>query len=129
MMIIQSRSASDAAKRYVNGFFSSLSVLPYFTQTGGRASFGVFSYAFPGYKMRVHLLTAPGILVIKTVTSPSTIRAQRCLTLVFKWVPVCPNWQDSVIFVHVSTLVSASHFQMTDNRFLYMISDKIEEKI
>jgi hypothetical protein len=46
--------------------------------------------------MQVHLLTAPGILVIWAVTHPSTNRAQRCLTLVIKWVPVCPTWQMSL---------------------------------
>jgi hypothetical protein len=41
--------------------------------------------------MRVHLLTAPGILVIWVVTHPSTNRAQHCLTSVFKWVPAIPS--------------------------------------
>jgi hypothetical protein len=47
-------------------------------------------------KMREHLLTAPGIIVIWVVTHTSTNRAQRCLTLVIKWVPECPTWQDDV---------------------------------
>jgi hypothetical protein len=38
--------------------------------------------------MRVHLLAAPGILVIWVVSYPRTIRSQRCLTLVIKWAPV-----------------------------------------
>jgi hypothetical protein len=41
-------------------------------------SIGVFSDDFPGHKMRVHFLTAPGILVIWAVTYPSTKRVQRC---------------------------------------------------
>jgi hypothetical protein len=32
---------------------------------------------------------------------PSTIRAQRCLTLVIKRVPVCPTWQDAVPYMTV----------------------------
>jgi hypothetical protein len=56
---------------------------------------GVFSDAFQGHKMRVHLLTAPSILVIWPVTHPSTNGAQQCLTLVIKWVPVCPTGQDA----------------------------------
>jgi hypothetical protein len=36
-----------------------------FTQTSGKTPHRVFSVAFPGHKMRVHLLTAPDdILVI-----------------------------------------------------------------
>jgi hypothetical protein len=53
-----------------------------FTQTGGISPLGVFSDAFTGHKMRVHLLTAPGVLFIWAVIHPRTIRAQRCLTLV-----------------------------------------------
>jgi hypothetical protein len=56
--------------------------------------------------MRVHLLTAPGILVMWAVTYPSTSRAQRCLTLVIKWVSVYPTWQDAVVLEKV-------WFQMT----------------
>jgi hypothetical protein len=47
--------------------------------------------------MQVHLQTAPGILVIYAVTPLRTNRTQRCLTLVIKWVPVCPTWQDAVL--------------------------------
>jgi hypothetical protein len=63
-----------------------------FTQTGGITLFGVFSDAFSGHKMQVLLLTCTGILVIWVIT----IRAQRYLTLVIKWVAVCPTWQDTV---------------------------------
>jgi hypothetical protein len=78
--------------------FFSCGVLPYFTQTGGITPLGVFSNALPGNKMRVHLLTASGTLVIWAVLHPITIRAQRCLTLVIKCVPVCPTWQDAVLY-------------------------------
>jgi hypothetical protein len=37
--------------------------LRYFTQRRRITPLGVFSDAFPGQKMRVHLLTAPGVLV------------------------------------------------------------------
>jgi hypothetical protein len=62
-------------------FFASRGVLRYFTQTGGMNPLCIFSDAFPGHKMRVHLLTAPGRLVIWAVNHP-TNRAQRCLTSV-----------------------------------------------
>ena len=42
------------------GFFY-WGILRYFTQTGGITPLGVFSDAFPGHKMRVHLLTAPSV--------------------------------------------------------------------
>jgi hypothetical protein len=45
----------------------------------------------PGQNMWVLLQTAPDILFICAVTHPSTNRAQRCLTLVIKWEPVCPT--------------------------------------
>jgi hypothetical protein len=38
--------------------YRGMPVLRYFEQTGGITSLGVFSDAFPGHKMRVHLLTA-----------------------------------------------------------------------
>jgi hypothetical protein len=44
----------------------------YLTQTGGITPLSVFSDAFPDHKMRVHLLTAPCILVIWAFTPPST---------------------------------------------------------
>jgi hypothetical protein len=49
-----------------------------------------------GYQYMQHLLTAPGVLVICVVTHPSTIWAQRWLTLVIEWVPICLTWQASV---------------------------------
>jgi hypothetical protein len=64
----------------------------------GITSLSVFFDAFPGHKMLVHLLTAPGILVIWAVTHPSTNRAQRCLTSEIKRVPVCPAWHNAVSF-------------------------------
>jgi hypothetical protein len=73
-------------------FSFSRSVLRYITQTGGMTPLGVFSGAFPGHKMQAHLLTAHGILFIWAVTYPTINRAQRCLTLVIKWVQVCPTW-------------------------------------
>jgi hypothetical protein len=76
--------------------FLSGGILRYFTLTGGITSLGVFSDAFPGHKMRVHLLPAPGILVIWVVTHPSNIWPHCCLTSVIKWVPVCQTWQDAV---------------------------------
>jgi hypothetical protein len=60
--------------------FFSPGILRYFTQTGAITPPGVFSSAFPGHMMRVHLLKAHGILVMWAVTQPSTNRAQRCLT-------------------------------------------------
>jgi hypothetical protein len=51
-------------------------------------------YADPGHKMREHLSTAPRVL--SRVTPPSTNGAQHCSTLVIKWGPVCPTWQDAV---------------------------------
>jgi hypothetical protein len=78
--------------------------------------------------MRVHLLTAPGILVIWAVTHPSTNRAQCCLTLVIKRVPVCPTWLDAV-FDYISLCackpctilerqVNVPHWTSIDNIFL-----------
>jgi hypothetical protein len=46
--------------------------------------------------MRVNLLTAPDMIVIWAVTHQSTNRAQSCLTLEIKWVPVCQTCQDAV---------------------------------
>jgi hypothetical protein len=63
--------------------------------TGEITPFGVFSDAFPGHKMQVHVLTAPGILVICEVTYPSTNWDQRCLSLAIQWTPVCPTWEDA----------------------------------
>jgi hypothetical protein len=73
-------------------------VLRYFTLTDGITTLGVFSNTFPDHKMRVHLLTAPGLLVIWAVTHPSTNRSHRCLTSVIKWVPVCQTWQDANLY-------------------------------
>jgi hypothetical protein len=47
--------------------------------------------------MRVHLLTATGVLVIWVVTHPSTIWAQHCLNLVIKRIPECPMCQNAVL--------------------------------
>jgi hypothetical protein len=63
----------------------------YLTQTGRITPLGVFSDAFLGHKMWVHLFTAPAVLVIWVVTHLSTIRAQRCLTSVIKSAPVRPT--------------------------------------
>jgi hypothetical protein len=49
--------------------FSFFGILRYFTQTGGITSCSVFADAFPGHKMQVHLLRAPGILIIWVVTN------------------------------------------------------------
>jgi hypothetical protein len=57
---------------------------------------GVFSDAFLGHKMQLNLLTSPSIFVIWMVTHPSTCGAQCCLTLMIKFVPVCPAWHDAV---------------------------------
>jgi hypothetical protein len=83
----------------------SRAVLRCFTQRGGTTPLGVFYDAFADHKMRVHFLTASGILIIWGVTHPSTIRAQRCLTLVITWILVCPTWQDAVLemIVHIAS--------------------------
>jgi hypothetical protein len=47
--------------------------------------------------MRVHILTAPGVLIILIVTPPSTFRAPRYLTSIIKWVSVCPVLQYAVL--------------------------------
>jgi hypothetical protein len=73
-------------------------VLQYFTQKVSVSS-PTLSQAtrctFTRCLHKMHLLTAPSLLVIWAVTHPSTNRAQRCLTLVIKWVPVCPTWHDT----------------------------------
>jgi hypothetical protein len=46
------------------------------------------SDTFSGNTMRVHLTTAPGVLVIWVITHPSTFRDQHCL---IKYI----NWQDT----------------------------------
>jgi hypothetical protein len=53
------------------------------------------SYADPGLKMRKLLPTAPGILGIWVVYLSMYNRDQHCLTLVMKWVPICPTRQDA----------------------------------
>jgi hypothetical protein len=52
-------------------------------------------YMNPTHKMRKHLPTTPEVL--SRVTPPSIYRAQRCLTLVIKWVPVDTRWQNAVL--------------------------------
>jgi hypothetical protein len=42
--------------------------------------------------------TAHGVLVMWVDTHPGTIWAQRCLTSVIKWVPVCPTWHVAVLW-------------------------------
>jgi hypothetical protein len=69
----------------------------YFTQTGRETFLCVFFDSFPGHKMRVYLQRAPSILFIWVVTHSKTNRVQLCLTLVIKWEPVCPRWQDIVL--------------------------------
>jgi hypothetical protein len=46
-----------------------------------------------GHNIREHLLKTPGIH--SQVTPPNTNRAQRCLTLVIRWVPVCTGYTTS----------------------------------
>jgi hypothetical protein len=46
-------------------------------------------------EMREHLPTAPGVL--SRVDPLITNLAQHCLTLVIKWVTVCPTWQDAIL--------------------------------
>jgi hypothetical protein len=49
--------------------------------------------------------TTHSILVIRAVTHTSTSRAQRFLTSVIKWVPVCLAWQDAVLSYPVSFIL------------------------
>jgi hypothetical protein len=72
----------EAVWRAEDQFYKTIGNFSYMYNNEAFASF----YAFPLQKMRVNLLTAPGILVIWTVTYPSTKLAQRCFTLVIKWV-------------------------------------------
>jgi hypothetical protein len=63
--IIHARNHDRGAyDEYPASIFFSLCVLRYLAQTCGITPLGVFSDAFPGYKIWVYLLTAPGILVI-----------------------------------------------------------------
>jgi hypothetical protein len=60
--------------------------------------------------MREHLLTAPGVyLSFGWSPNPSTIRAQRCLPLMIKWVLVCTTWQYAVLLICVFNLLCALH--------------------
>jgi hypothetical protein len=65
---------------------------------GGETLLRVFFDTFPGPKMRKHLLTGPGVLVILVVTHPNTIQPQRFLTSVIEWVPVRTTWQRTVLY-------------------------------
>jgi hypothetical protein len=62
---------------------------------GNRTRVDAAPYTDPGYKMLEHLPIPPGVPF--RVTPLSTSLVQPCLTLLIKWAPVCPTWQDAVL--------------------------------
>jgi hypothetical protein len=86
--------------------FSSWGILRYFTLTNGITLLWVSSplpsqatrcgYTF--YQYASYLLFGQSPIL-------STNRAQRCLTSVIKWAPVCPTWQDAILSLRLQVLI------------------------
>jgi hypothetical protein len=94
--------------------FFALSALTYFTQPQNYSSRCLLWHL----KMRVHLLTAPSILVIWVVTHPSTIRGQCCLTSVINVYEYVQRGMTPFFYRFLVFLLSSSNFSLKNTQKL-----------